>query len=106
MLLRFSNSVIGLWIEGRWILGREFNRADLAAGEEGYSGAEVGRSLKVATSAVNQAGNSERGVLSSGICKLLGNQCPLFPRPDKSGETLPATCRSGARSATERTLQP
>ena len=72
--------MIDLWIEGRWILGSEFNRADLAAVEEGYSGAEVGPSLKVAASAVNKAGNSERRLLSSGICKLLGNQ-PLFPSP-------------------------
>jgi hypothetical protein len=40
MLLRPSNRAIDLWIEGRWILGSEFNRADLAAGEEGYSGAD------------------------------------------------------------------
>ncbi len=61
MLLRPSDSVIDLWIEGRWILGSEFNRADLAAGEEGYSGAEDGPSLWVVISAVNKMGDSERG---------------------------------------------
>ncbi len=61
MLLRSSNRGIDLWIEGRWILGSEFNRADLAAVEEGYSGAEVGPSLWVVISAVNKMGDSERG---------------------------------------------
>jgi len=40
--------------------GSEFNQDDLAPVEKGYSGAEVGRSLKVAPSAVNNAGNSEK----------------------------------------------
>jgi hypothetical protein len=61
MLLRSSDRGIDLWIEGRWILGSEFNRADLAAGEEGYSGAEVGPSLWIVISAVNKMGDSERG---------------------------------------------